>query len=129
MLKFSIYFLSTTSEVVSSSLLGYLREGSVLALKHCADNIYNEITKHDMRLNMNHIIIKSPFMHWWWSVLTFHGWLICLIWTWKSKEVINLERGLPALHDIKVSLAVVLTSGTPGGFILTAYIKSCMRNM
>lgn len=31
----------------------------------------------------------------------------------------NTERGLPALHDIQVSLAVVLITGAPGGCILT----------
>lgn len=43
--KFYVDFLTTTSEVVSSSLFGYLREGRVLALKRCVDNIYHEITK------------------------------------------------------------------------------------
>lgn len=53
--------------------------------------------------------------------LTVHAWLSCLIWTWKSKKLINAEMGLPALHDIQVSLAVAVTSGTPGGCILTAH--------
>lgn len=37
----------------------------------------------------------------------------------KSKDLMNLERGLPTLHDIQVSLAVVLITGAPGGCILT----------
>ncbi len=53
------------------------------------------------------------------QALTFHVWFFCVISTLKSKVVKKTETGLPAVHDIEVSLAVLLTLGTPGGCILT----------
>lgn len=35
--------------------------------------------------------------------------------------MVNTDQGPPGPHDIQVWLAVALTEGTPGGFILTAH--------